>query len=390
MQAFAKLMRSDNHDRSKYVDYIKDMKFLVDSLVPQLSGCEPKDVVKIIMTMIWDPKCKYLHPSESTEASDSDEGMPDKYDMPSEDDIMAEFPKDMLMTEVRACMLNILKHMEMSHMEAAKAMRSMKKLITQIPIGAFRLLLQATVQPHVMIQCHCLQQVKSGKPQEPHHPVSLLDMIPDGKQAQNLPVPVRTLAAILHYKLKNETGIKVSILATSTVFGTQEKSLWQALEGVYYESESQKKRWESAAHDKQEELPSSDEVDDDDDDDDEPEGAFTRIKLLKQKKTKKWDHWKKWNSDTEVTLSLQFFLWALYTHQFPKSLHHIPNSPFLVHILYFRSSCQNLQSHANSKFTLFSLSILEKQPFTLPKIKNKIKQKFRRTKKKKQKKKHHN
>ena len=40
----------------------------------------------------------------------------------------------------------------MSHMEAAEAMRSMKRLVMQIPIGAFRLLLQATVQPHIMIQ----------------------------------------------------------------------------------------------------------------------------------------------------------------------------------------------------------------------------------------------
>ena len=58
-------------------------------------------------------------------------------------------------------------------------------------------------------------------------------MIPDGKQAQNLPGPVRTLTSILHYELKNETGIKVLISATSTVFGTQEKPLWQALKGVW-------------------------------------------------------------------------------------------------------------------------------------------------------------
>ena len=51
MQAFLKLMRSDDHNHSKYVNDIKDMKFLVDSLVPQLSGCEPKDVAKMIMTM---------------------------------------------------------------------------------------------------------------------------------------------------------------------------------------------------------------------------------------------------------------------------------------------------------------------------------------------------
>ena len=38
---------------------------------------------------------------KSTEASDSDEGMPDKADVPSEGDILAEFPNDMLITEVR-------------------------------------------------------------------------------------------------------------------------------------------------------------------------------------------------------------------------------------------------------------------------------------------------
>ena len=52
MQAFLKLMRSDDQYQSKYVDYIKDMKFLVDSQIPQLAGCEPKDIVKMIMTMV--------------------------------------------------------------------------------------------------------------------------------------------------------------------------------------------------------------------------------------------------------------------------------------------------------------------------------------------------
>ena len=83
MLAFVKLMWSDQHDHFQYADYIKDMKFLIDNYVHQLSGCEAKDIVKMIMTTIWDPECKYLCPSESTEASDSDEGMPDKYDVPS-------------------------------------------------------------------------------------------------------------------------------------------------------------------------------------------------------------------------------------------------------------------------------------------------------------------
>ena len=155
-QSFVKLMRSYNHEHSKYVYYIKDMKFLVDSLVPQLSGHEPKDVTKMIMTMILDPECKYLCPSESTEASDSDEGMPDKVDIPSEGDILAKFLKDMLTSEVRMNILNVLEHIETSHLEEAEAMTIMKKLVTQIPVSAFLLLLQATVQVRIMIQHHRL------------------------------------------------------------------------------------------------------------------------------------------------------------------------------------------------------------------------------------------
>ena len=104
------------------------------------------------MTTIRDPECKYLCPSKSAEASSSNEGMPQNFDIPSEGDIMAEFPKDMLTNKVRTAISSILEHMEMSHMEAAEAMRNMKKLVTKIPVGAFCLLIQATVQPCIMIQ----------------------------------------------------------------------------------------------------------------------------------------------------------------------------------------------------------------------------------------------
>ena len=128
------------------------MKFLLDSHVPQLQGCEPKDVVKMIKPTIHDPECKFLCPTESTEESDSDEGMPQEFDTPSEADIMAEFPKEMLTPEVRTNIANIIEHMEASHSEAAKSMKCMKELIPTIPVGAFHLILQAMVQPCIMIQ----------------------------------------------------------------------------------------------------------------------------------------------------------------------------------------------------------------------------------------------
>ena len=72
--------------------------------------------------MVQDPECKYLHPSESTEASSSDEGMPQKFDTPSEADIIAEFPQDMLTSEVRTNILKVIEHMEAFHTESAEAM----------------------------------------------------------------------------------------------------------------------------------------------------------------------------------------------------------------------------------------------------------------------------
>ena len=152
MQAFIRLMKSDDHNESHYWEYIKDMKFLLDSHVPQLQGCELKDVVKMIKPMIHDPECKFLHPTESTEESDSNEGMPQEFDTPSKADIMAEFPKEMLTPEVRTNIANVIEHMEALHSEAAKLMKCMKKLIPTILVGAFCLILQAMVQPHIMIQ----------------------------------------------------------------------------------------------------------------------------------------------------------------------------------------------------------------------------------------------
>ena len=114
-------------------------------------------------------------------------------------------------------------------------------------------------------------------------------MVPDGSNSQNLPVPVQTLAVILHYQVKNKAGIKVSIMQTSKTVWHQEKPFCQALKGVHCESGTQKWRHLDAAHDKEEESPScetkdddDDEDDDDDDDDDDDEGAVMKIKPLKK------------------------------------------------------------------------------------------------------------
>ena len=285
MQAFIRLMKSDNHNESHYWEYIKDMKFILDSHVLQLQGCEQKDVVKMMKPMIHDHECKFLHPTESTEESDSDEGMPQEFDTPSEANIMAKFPKEMLTPEVRTNIANIIKHMEASHSEAAKLMKCMKKLVPTIPVGAFCLILQAMVQPCIMIQHQWLHHIKSG---EQEHPctASLADMI-----------PFQTLAVILHYQGQEWSWYQVSITQTAKLFGTQEKLFHQALKGVCYESSTQKCRCLDTACDKEEESPFSETEDDDDKD----EGAVAKIKPLKKHKKQGGSLDESEACDTEVT-----------------------------------------------------------------------------------------
>ena len=86
---------------------------------------------------------------------------------------------------------------------------------------------------------------------------------------------------ILHYQVKNEAGIKGSIVKTAKLFATQEKPFHQALKGVHYEPGTQKCRHLDTVHDKEEETSSS-ETEDNDDDDNEDEGAVTKMKPLKK------------------------------------------------------------------------------------------------------------
>ena len=65
---------------------------------------------------------------------------------------MAEFLRDMLTPEVGTNISNAIEHMEASHNETAEVMRCMKKLVTTILVSAFQLMLQAMVQPCIMIQ----------------------------------------------------------------------------------------------------------------------------------------------------------------------------------------------------------------------------------------------
>ena len=76
----------------------------------------------MILMTVWDNECKYLHPSENTEASSSNKGMPQNFNTLSEADIMAEFPKEMLTTEVTLNIMKVIEHIEASHVEAAEVM----------------------------------------------------------------------------------------------------------------------------------------------------------------------------------------------------------------------------------------------------------------------------
>ena len=273
--------------------------------------------------------------------------MPQEFDTPSEADIMAEFPREMLTPEVRTNIANIIEHMEASHSEAAESMKCMKKLIPTIPVGAFHLILQAMVQPCIMIQCQWLRHVKLGE-QECPCTASLVNMVPDGSKSQNLPVPVQTLAAILHYQVKNEAGIKVSA-QTAKLFATQEKPIHQALKGVHYESGTQKCWRLDTACDNEEETSSSETKDDDDED----EGAVTKTKPLK--KCKKWGGSLDESEACDTKVAFQFSSRPFTPTSSLSYSKFYPNFPFHISIYILDHPVKILKIPWNSKFNHFRL-----------------------------------
>ena len=102
-----------------------------------------------------------------------------------------------------------------------------------------------------------------------------------GAKHTKFPGPVKLLAAVIHYEIKNETGIKSLMITTANLFETQEKSLRQEMKGVQYKLGTQKCRHESTACDKEEESSSKTEENNDRDEEEE-EGGVTKSKPLKR------------------------------------------------------------------------------------------------------------
>ena len=148
----------------------------------------------------------------------------------------------MLTSEVRTWIMNCLDYMEQSHSSAAATLTEVKELMPVIPISAFRLLLQALLQPIIKVKGWCVQCI-SKMPERKGF--SFLEMLPNAKEAHNLLQAVNIFAAVLTFSVK-EHGVKSSICRILSVFDVPVKQLHQAVKGVKYESGSQKKRHKSA------------------------------------------------------------------------------------------------------------------------------------------------
>ena len=113
--------------------------------------------------------------------------------------------------------------MEQAHTSASQVMREANKLMPLMPAGAFRLLLQAILQHIIKLKG---QHVRRGKPKTAPQPSSsFMDIIPDGEQSQNLPVPVCTLTAVIAFLVKAEFVLKSSIMGKASKYDMPEKKL---------------------------------------------------------------------------------------------------------------------------------------------------------------------
>ena len=126
--------------------------------------------------------------------------------------------------------------MEQSH--SAATLTEAKKLMLVIPVSAFRLLLQALLQPIIKLKGWPVQHItKMPKPKG----FSFMDMLPNSSESHNLLQAAWIFAVALSLFIKEEYGVKASIHGVSSLLDVLEKQLCQAVKGVKYESGWQKK-----------------------------------------------------------------------------------------------------------------------------------------------------
>ena len=92
-------MKSDEHNKLVYTNFIKDLNFFLDDHVLDCCDRPLKDVAKIVMQIVKDPECKYLRPTKSTTES-SDDDFPMQFEIIEEDQILTAFPDQILTSKV--------------------------------------------------------------------------------------------------------------------------------------------------------------------------------------------------------------------------------------------------------------------------------------------------
>ena len=98
-RTFLNVMKSDDHSQEKYIDFLKDVKDLIQDHVSEMKTHDVTEITKTVLKTVHDPLCKFLHPNEFTTDS-SDDDLPGHIPNVEEDDIFHEFPPGTLTDEV--------------------------------------------------------------------------------------------------------------------------------------------------------------------------------------------------------------------------------------------------------------------------------------------------
>ena len=109
-RTFFNVMNSDDHSQEKYIEFLKDVKDLIQDHVSELKTCDVTEITKTVLKMVCDPLCKFLCPNETTTDS-SDDDLPGHILNVEEDDIFCEFPPGTLTDEVQQTISFCLEHM---------------------------------------------------------------------------------------------------------------------------------------------------------------------------------------------------------------------------------------------------------------------------------------
>ena len=333
-------MKLDHHSQEKYIDFLKDVKDLIQNHVSELKTHDVTEITKTMLKTVCDPLCKFLHPNEFTRQfwwwfAWSHPECWRGWHFPWVSTWYIDW------WSVTNNIILFWAHGTITHQSHSSNMKC-KEASPHNAIGSFQSSPIDDPPHHHNKRTTILIRQTWPSPKKP----AFRYIVPDSEKAHDLPIPVHILATVVAYSMKIKFGIKVLITSEAASYQVPEKKFWTCVKGVKYDSGTQKARQSGkitlklSKRSRKQDKESSSATQSSSS---EEEDIFAKVQPLQRKRKHGKRQWKsgQWHTywiSPKSTSQHYHPPGPLHLHFLTIKPCHIPNLPFLANLQSFQSA----------------------------------------------------